>query len=158
MTVKKLKDSEYKQPVITTVLYNPDILLAILLDSFYLPLEQLNIIWNKMMFDFIMKYFRESIQRIEKECRRKDVEFKLIVQSSDENNKFLKSMRYCDKRHLDNVTESLQISDDRLYLKPLFNKFNEEPTHVILSNLPHLVTQKQHLFDNLWQIARPLQP
>lgn len=153
---KELKDSRYKYPDVSTLVSDPDILLAIYLDSLYLPIRQLSIIWSNTMVALIMKYFKEIFLRVETYCREKNVEFRLVVESRDENEKFLKLMRYCNKRYLDNITESLQISDDKVYVKPLSNTCEDHITHIVWSNSQYLISLKQQVFDSLWKIARPM--
>src|SRR6476619_6428802 len=95
---RKLKESNYKFPPITTIVNNPDILLAIYLDSLILPISELSIVWDKKMLDHIMKGYREIIYHVEKLSKQKGIKFHVIVESCENSIYFLTSLRYCDIR------------------------------------------------------------
>jgi len=153
---KKLKESKYKYPKITQIVSNPDILLAIYLDSLILPIHELNIVWGKRMLAYTMKYNREIILRVEKLSKEKGVKFRVIVEFNIESASFLKSLSYCDKRYLPNIEESFQISDNVACVVPLFHKHDEHLNQILWSNSKYAVEQKQSLFNSLWKMATPI--
>ena len=153
---RKLQESKYKYPKITQIVSNPDILLAIYLDSLILPIHELNIVWGRRMLAYTMKYNREIILRVEKLSKEKGVKFRLIVEFNKEYASFLKSLKYCDKRYLANIKESFQISDNTVCVVPLFNKHDEQLNQILCSNSKHAVERKQSLFNSLWNMATPI--
>ena len=142
---RKLKESNYKFPPITTIVNNPDILLAIYLDSLILPISELSIVWDKKMLDHIMKGYRETIYHVEKLLKQKGIKFHVIVESCENSIYFLTSLRYCDIRCLKDIQENFQISDDRICIKPLFNPLNKEPDRILWSNSKYMINRKQSL-------------
>ena len=153
---RKLKESTYKFPLMTTIVNNPDILLAIYLDSLILPLNELSIVWDKRMFGHILKGYREIIHHVEKLSKQKGIKFRVIVESSENSVYFLTSLRYCDIRCLNDIQDNFQISDNRICIKPLFNPLNKDPDRILWSNSEYMINRKQSLFHSLWEKAKPL--
>jgi len=153
---RKLKESKYQFPLTTTIVNNPDILLAIYLDSLNLPVNELSIVWDKRMLIYIMKNYREIILHVEKLSKQKGIKFRVIVELNEDIDCFLTSLRYCDLRYLDNIQENFQISDNRICIIPLFNTLNEQLDQILWSNSKYMINQKQSLFHSLWKKAKPL--
>ena len=153
---RKLKESKYQFPLTTTIVNNPDILLAIYLDSLNLPVNELSIVWDKRMLIYIMKNYREIILHVEKLSKQKGIKFRVIVELNEDIDCFLTSLRYCDLRYLDNIQENFQISDNRICIIPLFNTLNEQLDQILWSNSKYMINQKQSLFYSLWKKAKPL--
>ena len=153
---RKLKESKYRFPVTTTIVTNPDIVLAIYLDSLNLPINELNIVWDERMLIHIMKNYREIIFHVEKLCKQKGIKFRVIVELNEDIDCFLISLRYCDIRHLDNIPESFQISDNRICIMPSFNTLDEQINQILWSNSKYMINQKQSLFYSLWERDKPL--
>ncbi len=155
VTYRKLKESGYKEPNLTTVIRDPELMLAIYLESLNLPVNELNILWNQRMITHIMKGFREVFFHVEKLSREKGIKFRIIVELSEGNTWFLRSMKYCEVRQLDTVTENLQLIDNKIYVRPMFEQDDEQFSQILWSNSASLVNEKQSHFENLWKIARP---
>ena len=153
---RKLKESKYRFPLTTTIVNNPDIMLAIYLDSLNLPINELNIVWDERMLNYIMKNYREIIRHVEKLSKQKGIKFRVIVELNDYIDCFLISLRYCDIRCLDNIHENFQISDNRICIIPSFNTLDEQLNQILWSNSKYMINQKQSLFYNLWERAKPL--
>ena len=153
---RKLKESKYNIPLITTIVSNPDILLAIYLDSLILPISELSIVWDKKMLDQIVKGYREIIYHVEKLSKQKGVKLRVIVEPSENSVYFLTSLRYCDISCLNDIQENFQISDNRICIKPLFNPRDKEPDRILWSNSKYMINRRQSLFFNLWERAKPL--
>ena len=81
---------------------------------------------------------------------------RLIVEFSKENAPFLNSLRYCDKRHLNNIVESFQISDHTASVFHFFNKQYEQLDQILWTNCRYIVERKQILFNSLWKMATPV--
>jgi hypothetical protein len=140
----------------TTIVNDPDILLAIYLDSLILPSNELSIVWDKRMLGHILKGYREIIYHVEKLSKQKGIKFRVIVESSENSVYFLTSLRYCDIRCLNDIQDNFQISDNRICIKPLFNPLDKEPDRILLSNSKYVINRKQSLFYILWEKAKPL--
>ena len=108
------------------------------------------------MLAYAMKYYREMILHIENLSKEKGVKFRIIVEFSKANAPFLNSLRYCDKRHLNNIIESFQISDHTACVLHLFNKHHEQLDQILWTNCKYMVERKQILFNSLWKMATPV--
>jgi hypothetical protein len=153
---RKLKESKYTYPETSQIVRDPDMLLAIYLDSLILPTHELTIVWDKRMLAYTMKYNREIILRVEKLSREKGVNIRIILEFSKDTASFVKSLRYCNKRHLANVEESFQISDNVMSVTPFLNKQEEQLDQILWSNSKYAVERKQSLFNSLWKMAIPI--
>ncbi len=153
---RQLKKSKYNLPKVTDIVRNPDILLAIYLDSLSLPKNELNIVWDNSMVAYTMKYFREVILHIEELSQEKGIKFRAVVESNTESGPFLKLFRYCEIKHLYNIRENFQLSDDIICVIPYLNKKNVLLDQILWSNSKFCVNQKQSVFNNLWEIASPV--
>jgi hypothetical protein len=131
-------------------------LLAIYLDSLILPTHELTIVWDNRMLVYTMKYNREIILRVDKLSREKGVNFRIILEFDKDTASFVKSLIYCNKRHLANVEESFQISDNVMYVTPFLNKQDEQLDQILWSNSKYAVERKQSLFNTLWKLAIPI--
>lgn len=150
---RQLKSFNYVYPNVTTVINNPDILLAIYLDSLFMPVKQLNIMWNRTMSTYITKDYKEILLRMGKENGEKGVEFNLIVESTNENEKYFKSIRNCNVRFLDNIVENIQLCDNRVCVRPFLDEGDDNLAYIVWSNFRPLINQKQQLFDSLWKMS-----
>ena len=59
VTYRKLKESGYKDPNLTTLVRDPELMLALYLESLNLPVNELDILWNCQMITHTMRGFRE---------------------------------------------------------------------------------------------------
>ncbi|VFJ13160.1 hypothetical protein [Candidatus Nitrosocosmicus franklandus] len=157
ITYRKLKESGYKKPNLTTVIHDPEMILGMYLESLSLPENELNILWNQQMFDFIVTNLRETFIRIEKLSRTKGIKFRIVVELSEDNKWFLKSITYCEVRQTDAVPENLQLIDTKIYLQPVIEPDGNGISKILWSNSVDLVNQKQNQFDKLWKTATPTQ-
>jgi hypothetical protein len=154
-TYRKLKESKNKNPKLTTLVSDPDLVLAMYLESLSLPIDDLGIIWSQKMLSQIMENFREIIFHVEKISKEKGIKFRVIVDAKEENTWFLKSMNYCNIRQLENITENFQLTDNKVCVEPLFEKGQEQFSQILWSNATPLVNHKQSQFEKLWRIAKP---
>ncbi|HKR74470.1 MAG TPA: hypothetical protein VJR94_10210 [Candidatus Nitrosocosmicus sp.] len=155
VTYRKLKESGYKYPNLTTLVQDPEIMLALYLESLNLPVNELDILWDCQMITHIVRGFREVFFHVEKLSREKGIKFRIIVEMSEENAWFLKSMKYCEVRQLDTISENFQLIDTKICVKPMFEHNNEQFSQILWSNSKSLVNEKQNQFENLWKIAQP---
>ena len=155
VTYRKLKKSGFKDPNLTTLVRDPELMLALYLESLNLPLNELDVLWNRRMISHVMKGFREVFFHVERLSREKGIKFRIIVELSEGNAWFLKSMKYCEVRQLDTVLENFQLIDTMIFVKPMFEQDNEQFSQILWSNSTSFVNEKQNQFENLWKIAQP---
>lgn len=116
-----------------------------------------DIVWDKTMFDFIWNFFKGGINLAEKMATEKKVNFRLIVEVTNQNMELIKSVKYHEIRHVDNIRGNFAILDGRAYMVQIFHKDDEPPSQAYFSNSKSLVKSQQSLFDRLWKIAIPLE-
>jgi len=151
---RQLKSFNYVYPNVTTVISNPEMILAIYLDSLFMPVKQLKIMWSKSMSNYMIKDFKEILLRMGRENGEKGVEFNLIVELTNENEGYFTSIRNCNVRFIDNVGENIHLCDNRVCVRPLLDESNENLAYIVWSNFQPLINQKQQLFDNLWKMSK----
>ena len=155
-TFRELRKSGQRYPKLTIVIRNPDLVLALYLESLLLPLKELDVIWNQNMVAHIIKDFREIMFRVVKKSKKNGIKFRAVVEIDEGNTTFLKSMNYFEIRQLDSIKENLQITDNKICVKPLFDQDDEHFSQILWSNSEELVNQKKGLFENLWKVAIPI--
>jgi hypothetical protein len=156
LTFRQLKESKYYHPEITEVMFDSDMVLKMIRDSMNIAEIGYDSVWDSIFFTFLWKYFRDGIYFIEKQIEDKGIKSRIIVDVNKENVKSISSMKYHDIRHIDNLRGNFGIFDNRAYMVYTFHKESERPDQTLWSNSKDLVHKQQSNFDNLWEIATPL--
>lgn len=155
-TFQQLKDSEHRHPEITEVIFDSAKMLEMGLIAINNAKYGFDIVWDKIMFNFLWLNFREGIYLAERQAEEKGTRLRLIVEVIKENVNFISSIKYHEIRHIDNIRSNFAILDNRAYMVQIFHKENEPPAQALFSNSKTLVENQQALFDRLWEIATPL--
>jgi len=156
-TFRQLRESKYYHPELTEVMFDSEMMLAMSLDSINLANNGFDIVWDKIMFRFMWKEFKDGIFFAEKQSKEKGIKLRLIVEITEENLPFLNLLRYYDIRHLADLRGNFGIFDNRAYMVQIFHKESSRPDQTLWSNSKDLVNKQQTNFDNLWEIATPLE-
>lgn len=155
-TFSQLKESCFRHPEITEVIFDYNKMLEMGLVAINNIDYGFDIIWDKIMFNFLWKYFKDGIHIAEKQAKDKGIRLRLIVEITKENIDFIKSIKYHDIRHLHGARGNFAILDSRSYMVQVFHNENEPPAQAFFSNSKGFVGRQQELFDKLWEIATPL--
>jgi len=155
-TYRQLMESKYYHPQITEVVFDSDKMLEMGIIAINSVTRVFDIVWDKVMFDFLWKYYKVGIHLAEKYAKERDIKFRLIVEITKENMDHIKSIKYHEIRHIDNVRSNFAIFDSRAYMVQIFHKEGEPPAQALFSNTKSLVGNQQILFDRLWEIATPI--
>ena len=115
-----------------------------------------DIVWDKVMIDFLRKYFKEGLQLLEDLANKRGLRRRLIAETTADNIEFVNSLSYSEIRHLDSLRGNFGIFDERAYIVQIFHKDTEKPDQAFWSNSITLVRKQQALFDDLWKMAIPL--
>jgi hypothetical protein len=99
-TFRQLKESCFRHPEITEVIFDYDKMLEMGLVAINNIDCKFDIIWDKIMFDFLWKYFKDGIHVADKQAKDKGIRLRLIVEITKENIDAIKSIKYHDIRHL----------------------------------------------------------
>ena len=155
-TFRQLKESKYYHPEITEVVFESDKMLEMGIVAINSATRGFDIVWDKIMFDFLWKLYKVGIHLAEKHAKKMDVKFRLIVEITKENMEYVKSLKHREIRHIDNMRSNFAVLDNRAYMVQIFHKENEPPAQAIFSNTKALVDSQQKLFNRLWEIATPI--
>jgi hypothetical protein len=156
LTFRQLKGSRYHHPEITEVIFDYDKMLEMGLIAIESIAQGFDIVWDKIMFSFLWKYFQVGINLAEKQAKDKGIRLRLIVEITKENIDFIRSIKYHEIRHLGGTRGNFAILDKRAYMVQIFHNENEPPAQAFFSNSKGFVDRQQDLFNKLWEIAIPL--
>jgi hypothetical protein len=154
--LQQLKESKFIHPEITQVILEPKKMFEIGLFALTNVNYRFDIVWDRLMLDFVWNYFREGINMAEKQAKEGGVKFRLITEVTKENLEYMNSLRHHEIRHVNNIRTNFAIMDETSYMVQIFHKENEPPSQAFFSNSQLLVGNQQQLFDRLWKIATPL--
>lgn len=154
--LQQLKESKFIHPEITQVILEPKMMFEIGLFALTNVNYRFDIVWDRLMLDFVWNYFREGINMAEKQAKEGGVKFRLITEVTKENLEYMNSLRHHEIRHVNNIRTNFAIMDETSYMVQIFHKENEPPSQAFFSNSQLLVRNQQQLFDRLWKIATPL--
>ena len=79
-TFKQLKDSNYHHPEITDIIFESDRMLEMGIIAINSTERRFDIVWDKIMFDFLWKYYKVGIHLAEKRAKERGIKFRLIVE------------------------------------------------------------------------------
>ena len=156
-TFKQLKESNGRYPEVTEVIFEPEMMSELGLVALNNIEKAFDIVWDKIMFDFIWNFFRVGLNLAERVARERKVKFRLIVDVTKENKEIIKLLKNHEIRHVDSIRSNFAICDERAYMVQIFQKEGEPPSQAYFSNSKSLVISQQTLFDRLWKIAMPLE-
>ena len=114
-TFKQLKESNHYFPEVTEVIYDSDKMLEMGTNALNSIVRGFDIVWDRLMFTFVWKYFKDGMMLAENQARNKGIKFRLIVEITKENVDLINSIKYYDIRHIDNLRGNFAIFDNRLY-------------------------------------------
>lgn len=86
----------------------------------------------------------------------KNLKIRLIVEAIPENIDQINSITNYEIRHLDDIKSNFGILDVRAYVVSIFNQGSTKPQQAFFSNSKPFIDKQQALFDQLWEIAIPL--
>jgi hypothetical protein len=87
-----------------------------------------DIVWDRLMFDFIWNYFREGIDLAEKQAKESNVKLRLITEVTKENLECLNSLKHHEIRHVNSIRTNFAIMVETSYMVQIFHKEDEPPS------------------------------
>jgi hypothetical protein len=153
---RQLMNSKHYHPEITDVIFESDKMLEMGIVAINSTERGFDIVWDKIMIDFLWKFYKVGIYLAEKHAKERGIKFRLIVEITKENMESVKSFKYYEIKHIDNIRSNFAILDNRAYMVQIFHKENEPPAQALFSNTKALVDSQQALFNRLWEIATPI--
>jgi len=156
LTFRQLMESNYFHPEVTDVIFESDKMLEMGIVAVNSTERGFDIVWDKIMLDFLWKFYKVGILLAEKHAKERNIKFRLIVEITKENMESFKSFKYHEIKHIDNIRSNFAVLDNRAYMVQIFHKENEPPAQALFSNTKALVDSQQALFNRLWEIATPI--
>ena len=153
---RQLKGTGYHHPEVTEVIFDVNQMFEMSLHSVNISEKGYDIVWDKVMIDFLRKYFKEGLQLLEDLADKRGLRRRLIAETTPDNIEFVNSLSYSEIRHLDSLRGNFGIFDERAYIVQIFHKDTEKPDQAFWSNSITLVRKQQALFNDLWEMAIPL--
>jgi len=154
-TLKQLKESNYRHPVITDVINDYKIVLEIVVDGINQCEIGYNTVWDAEMCKWASKYFVEGLDLVKQKVKEKGIKCRLITQVNLENVDFLNSLTFLEIRHLEGLRGNFGIYDERGYMAHILHKENEESLQTYISTSKTLAEEQMQLFEELWRMAIP---
>jgi len=153
---KQLMESKHYHPEVTDVIFESDKMLEMGIVAINSTERGFDIVWDKIMLDFLWNFYKVGILLAEKHAKERGIKFRLIVEITKENMESIKSFKYYEIKHIDNIRSNFAVLDNRAYMVQIFHKENEPPAQALFSNTKALVDSQQGLFNRLWKIATPI--
>lgn len=156
IVLQQLKNARFLHPEITQVILEPKKMFEIGLFALTNVKYRFDIVWDRVMLDFIWNYFKDGIDIAEKQAKERNIKFRLITEVTKENLDYFNSLKHHEIRHIINIRTNFAIMDEIAYMVQIFHKEDEPPSQAFFSNAQILVESQQQLFNRLWDIATPL--
>jgi sugar-specific transcriptional regulator TrmB len=156
LTFRRLKESRYHRPEITDVIADPKMMLEMVVDSIGITEKGYDTVIDPLVFNFILKYFKEGIDQIDRRIEENGIKARMIVDVNQENIDFIHTIKFHEIKHIDGIKGNFGIFDNRAYMVFIFHKESEQPDQTLWSNSKALVDRQQDLFNKMWDIAIPL--
>ncbi len=156
LTFRQLMESKHYHPEVTDVIFESDKMLEMGIVAINSTEKGFDIVWDKIMLDFLWKFYKVGILLAEKHAKERGIKFRLLVEITKENMESVKSFKYYEIKHIDNIRSNFAVLDKRAYMVQIFYKENEPPAQALFSNSKALVDSQQALFNRLWEIATPI--
>ncbi|CAN5772383.1 hypothetical protein BH23THE1_BH23THE1_09040 [soil metagenome] len=156
-TYQLLKKSKFYHPKVTEVIYDINQLEGMIAEAIYVVEKGFDMVWDKMMFNFHYNHLRDGYEAMERLIDEKHLKIRLIVEAIPENIDQINSITSYEIRHLDDIGGNFGILDERAYIVSIFHKGSTKPQQAFFSNSSDLIDKQQSLFDQLWEIAIPIE-
>jgi hypothetical protein len=137
-------------------MYDSEMMLTMSLGSINLANKGFDIVWDDIMFRFMINEFKDGIIFADQLSNERGLKLRLILEVTKENLSFLESLQNYEIRHLSDLRGNFGIFDSRAYMVQIFNQNEDKLDQTLWSNSKVLVDKQQTLFDKLWIMAKPL--
>jgi hypothetical protein len=149
---QQLKESRFQYPEITQVIFAPEKMFEIGLFALTNVKYRFDIVWDRLMFDFVWTYFREGIDPAEKQAKESNVKFRLITEVTKE--KAINPVQIGCLNKLCRLGEMILISDSKYVLQVRYDKDNKMIAS--FTNEKHKVQVQEIMFEKYWNEIKSL--
>lgn len=156
LTYHELKKSKFYHPEVTEVIHEINQLEGMIAGAINVVEKGFDMVWDKMMFNFHFNHLHEGYEAMERLIDEKNLKIRLIVEAVPENIDQINSITNYEIRHLDDIKSNFGILDGRAYVVSIFNQGSIKPQQAFFSNSKPFIDKQQALFDQLWEIAIPI--
>lgn len=156
LTFQQLKKSKFYHPEVTEVIHDVNQLEGVIAGAINVAEKGFDMVWDRMMFNFHFNHLHEGYEAMERLIDEKNLKIRLIVEAIPENIEQINSITNYEIRHLDDIKSNFGILDGRAYVVSIFNQGSTKPQQAFFSNSRLFIDKQQALFDQLWEIAIPI--
>lgn len=156
-TYQQLKKSRFHHPEVTEVIYDINQLEGMITWAINVVEKGFDMVWDKMMFNFHFNHLHDGYKMMERLIDKRNLKIRLIVEAIPENINQINSITNYEIRHLDDIGGNFGILDERAYVVSIFHQGSIKPQQAFFSNSKDLIDKQQALFDQLWDIAIPIE-
>jgi hypothetical protein len=153
----QLKESNFKSPEISDVVYDQNQVLEILSVGTDRCEKSASAYWDAEICKWASRYYVETLELIkQKMVKERGISCKLLVDANHDNIDFLKSLDFLEIRHLEGLKGNFGLYDDRLYMVVIMQDRDEKLLQTFFSNSESLVEKQLSIYNDLWKMAKPL--
>ncbi len=153
----QLKESNFKSPEISDVVYDQNQVLEILSVGTDRCEKSASAYWDAEICKWASRYYVETLELIkQKMVKERGISCKLLVGANHDNIDFLKSLDFLEIRHLEGLKGNFGLYDDRLYMVVIMQDRDEKLLQTFFSNSESLVEKQLSIYNDLWKMAKPL--
>jgi sugar-specific transcriptional regulator TrmB len=153
----QLKESNFKSPEISDVVYDQNQVLEILSVGTDRCEKSASAYWDAEICKWASRYYVETLELIkQKMVKERGISCKLLVDANHDNIDFLKSLDFLEIKHLEGLKGNFGLYDDRLYMVVIMQDRDEKLLQTFFSNSRSLVEKQLSIYNDLWKMAKPL--
>lgn len=156
-TYNQLKESNFCYPEVSEVISDNDFVRKIVYDSTFSAKKSFRVVHDTKMLDFLLKTFQDGLEYTRQHMKQRGVKMRMITEATKENVFMMNNFTPVEKRHLGGLRGNFGIVDSRLYVDILQAEVKPFAQKVFFSNSKKLVEKQELLFNELWNIAIPLE-
>lgn len=154
----QLRESGFRSPEISDIVYDQDQFLELIHIGITKWEKTACAYWDAEICKWASKYYVETVELIKQRMvKEKGLSAKLLVDATSENIGFLKTLDFLEIRHLEGLRGNFGLYDERLYMVVVMqDKDDDRLLQSFFSNLKSLVEKQLSIYNDLWNMAKPL--
>ncbi|CAN5728756.1 hypothetical protein BH23THE1_BH23THE1_19200 [soil metagenome] len=156
-TYNQLKESNFCYPEVSEVISDNDFVRKIVYECTFSAKKSFCVVHDTKMLDFLLKTFQDGLEYTRQHMMQRGVKMRMITEATKENVSMMNNFTPVEKRHLGGLRGNFGIVDSRLYVDILQAEVKPFAQKVFFSNSKKLVEKQELLFNELWNIAIPLE-
>jgi hypothetical protein len=154
----QLRESGFRSPEISDIVYDQDQFLELIHIGITKWERTACAYWDAEICKWASKYYVETLELIrQRMLKEKGLSGKLLVDATSETIDFLKTLDFLEIRYLEGLRGNFGLYDERLYTVVIMQDRDDgKLLQSFFSNSKSLVEKQLSIYNNLWNIAKPL--